>query len=286
MGARAQNSHFYWNIASVRAVIPGIVKDEELLQPLEAALKRYPADSWELVVGTASGSDFAAQTVEVQTAAGGAQTLHYDELVLATGSRSHSDDVPWKSVGTYETTVEVLHGTAERIAAASHIVVAGGGATGIEAAGELGFEFGKAKEIVLLSAGPTLLGGDAIAANAASELKKLNVAVRYGAYVESTRTLESGKLELVLKGGETITTDLYLPTHGLLPNSEYVDAKYLDSHRNVVVDEFYRVKGAEHVWAAGDIVGKPRAGFMITQKQVGSSPLLSPISPSCLKSPH
>ena len=127
---------------------------------------------------------------------------------------------------------------------------------------------------MLLSAGPTLLGGDAIAANAASELKKLNVAVRYGAYVESTRTLESGKLELVLKGGETITTDLYLPTHGLLPNSEYVDAKYLDSHRNVVVDEFYRVKGAEHVWAAGDIVGKPRAGFMITQKQVRSSPSL------------
>ncbi len=200
----------------------------------------------------------------------GPKTLSYDQLVLATGSRSHTDDVPWKSVGSYDQTIEVLHATSEKIKAASHIVVAGGGATGIELAGELGFEFGKTKEIVLLSAGPTLLNGDSIAGNAASELKKLNVSIKYDAYVESTKKLESGKIELVLKGGETITTDLYLPTHGLLPNSEYLDAKYLDANKNVVIDEFYRLKGAEDVWAAGDIVGKPRAGFMITQKQVGA----------------
>ncbi|KAH8884770.1 FAD/NAD(P)-binding domain-containing protein [Thozetella sp. PMI_491] len=264
----SQNSHFYWNLASIRYIIPGQVKDEQLFQPLEAALKRYPAESWELVIGTAEASDFAAKTVEVKTAEG-PKTLSYDHLVLATGARTPGNDVPWKAVGTYESTLALLNSTAEKVKAANHIIVAGGGATGLELAGELGCEFGKTKEIVLLNAGKALLGGDSLASNAASELQKLNVKVKYDSYVESATTLPDGKTEVLLKSGDKITTDLYLPTHGLVPNSEYVDSKYLDERKNVVVDEFYRVAGTENVWAAGDIVCKPRAGFMIAQKHAG-----------------
>ncbi|KAL8396509.1 hypothetical protein RB594_009932 [Gaeumannomyces avenae] len=285
----SKNSHFYWNMASVRAIVPGQVKEEQMLQPLSAALSRYPAERWELVVGSAEASDFAAKTVTVAVASAEnagdtvSRTLTYDQLVLATGARcagDASDAVPWKASGTHEELAATLRVTADRVAAASHIVVAGGGSTGVEVAAELGFEFGKTKEIVLVTGDKQLLGGDSVAGSAAAELAKLGVKVRTEVRVASVRQLEgggegegegaaaaAGKTEVALEGAEPIVTDLYLPTMGLVPNSEFVDAKHLDDRKCVVVDDFYAVKDAEGVWAAGDIVSKPRAGFMITQKQ-------------------
>ncbi|KAL8315326.1 hypothetical protein RB597_006672 [Gaeumannomyces tritici] len=281
----SKNSHFYWNMASIRAIVPGQVKEERILQPLSAALSRYPAERWELVVGSAEASDFAAKTVTVAVAStenadAVSRTLTYDQLVLATGARCAGDAnaVTWKASGTYEELAATLRATADRVAAASHIVVAGGGSTGVEVAAELGFEFGKTKEIVLVTGDKQLLGGDSVAGSAAAELAKLGVKVRTEARVASVRQLEgggegegaaaAGKTEVALEGAEPILTDLYLPTMGLVPNSEFVDAKHLDDRKCVVVDDFYAVKDAEGVWAAGDIVSKPRAGFMIAQKQV------------------
>lgn len=57
---------------------------------------------------------------------------------------------------------------------------------------------------------------------------------------------------------------------GLVPNTEYISPKYLTDRKTVTVDDTLRVTGTENVWAAGDVVSKPRAGFMITQKQAVS----------------
>lgn len=264
-----QNSHFYWNLASVRRIIPGQIKDEDIFKSIADSLKRYPEASWEFIVGSAEAADFDAKTVRVATESG-ERTVSYDQLVLATGSRTPQDNVPWKANGTYEEAIALLKQTEEKVATASHIVVAGAGATGVEVAGELGFEFGKTKEIILLSGGDKLLGGDVAAGAAANELKKLNVTVKYGAKVEDVKPGEGGKTTVILAGGETVVTDLYLPTMGLVPNTEYVDTKYLNDNKTVQVDEFLRVKDTTNVWAAGDVVSKPRAGFMITQKQASA----------------
>lgn len=274
-----QTSHFYWNIASVRAIIPGVLKDEQLFEPLSKALSRYPASAYELIVGTADAADFDARTVTVSPLDGsGIRTISYDQLVLATGSRATDrpgePEVPWKASGTHEETLALLRDTTSRVASARHVVVAGAGPTGVEIAGELGFEFGRAatpsarKAVVMLASGPEILGGDAIAASARAELAKLGVEVRTEAVVDAARPAADGKTEVLLQNGEKITTDLYLPAMGLTPNSEYVDRKYLDDGNLVKVDEFFRVKGTDGVWALGDIVSKPKAGFMITQKQV------------------
>ncbi|MDA4133756.1 MAG: FAD-dependent oxidoreductase, partial [Thaumarchaeota archaeon] len=137
-------------------------------------------------------------------------------------------------------------------------------------AAELGFEYGRDKEVTLLCGTPEILGGDSIAGSARSELGKLGVEIRTGTRVKGTRELEGGKTEVELEGGETIVVDLYLPTMGLVPNSEYIPARYLNDNKYVVVDDFFRVQDAEAVWAAGDIVSKPRAAFFHTQKQVMS----------------
>lgn len=205
---------------------------------------------------------------------GSDKTLTYDQLVIATGSRSTTSTVPWKILDSYDETVSLLDSTRERVQAARDIVVAGAGATGVEVSGELGFEYGKTKTITLLCGGPSLLDGDSVGAAAKSELSKLHVKIRFGAKVAGTKELADGRTEISLEGGETITTDLYLATMGMKANSEMMDGKYLTDKGYVAVDEFYRVKGLENegVWALGDVVSIPRGGFLFTQKQVSGIP--------------
>lgn len=252
----------------MRAIIPGIVKDEEFTQPIEPAFSKYPSDAFEFIVGTATASDLDAKSVTVSTA-GGERVLSYDHLVLATGTRTAGDDVvPWKASGTHEEILDSLHSTAEKVKVAKHIVVAGAGATGVETAGELGFEYKKDKEIVLLSGDDQILGGDSLASNATGELKKLGVVIKTGARVAGTTILPDGKTEITLKNGEKIITDLYLPTMGMAPNTEYLPEKALRDDKFVAVDECYQVKNVSNVWAAGDIVWLPRGSFVIADKQV------------------
>lgn len=280
-----QSSHFYWNMASVRAIVPGQIKDEQLFQPLATAFERYPKDSYEVIVGSAGKVDTASKTVLVSLP-GADRTLTYDHLVVATGSRSTGTSVPWKVLDSYDETVSLLDATRERVQAAQHIVVAGAGATGVEVAGELAFEYagpaadkkeGARKEVVLLCSGPQLLDGDSVGPAAASELLKLGVKIRYDARVAGAKDLPDGKTEVTLANGEALTTDLYLPTMGMKANSEMMDFQYLTDKGYIDVDDCHRVKGLEEegVWALGDVVNKPRGGFMITQKQV--SPSLVPL---------
>ncbi|KAL2263779.1 hypothetical protein VTK26DRAFT_5186 [Humicola hyalothermophila] len=271
----SQNSHFFWNIASVRAIIPGQIKDGDIFKPLESALSRYPKDSWELIIGTAKAAEFDNKTVDVALSSDNStRTIAYDQLVLATGSRCSAPTTPWKAAGSYEEVLNSLHEAVAQVKEAKDIVIAGGGSTGVEVAGELGYEFGKTKKITLLCAGDALLNGDSLAAAAANELRKLNVTVRFGARAQDARAAPGGKTEVVLaNGGETLVTDLFLPTTGLVPNTDYVPARYLSADERypvVLVDEYLRVQDAEAVWACGDVVSQPRAGFFITQKQAAS----------------
>ena len=246
--------------------MPGQFKDEQIFYPIEPGFKQYPSSAFEFVVGAASSVDTAGKTARVATSSGD-KTLPYDYLVLATGARSASPDMPWKASGTYEQAVELLHKTSERVAAAKHIVVAGAGPTGCETSAEIRFEYGD-KEVVLLSADKEILGGDSIAASVEREITKLGVTVRKSAKAVGTKVLPDGKTEVSLEGGEKILTDLYLPTMGLVPNTEFLDPKLLNERKYVDVDEYLRVKAVENVWACGDVVSIPRAGFMITDKQV------------------
>ncbi|CAN8102583.1 unnamed protein product [Discula destructiva] len=266
----SKSSHFYWNMASVRAIVPDQFKDDALFKPLTAAFERYPSAHYELIIGAAEKVDATTKTVLVSAAAAGEQrTLTYDQLVLATGSRCTTSTVPWKVLDSHDATVANLDQTRARVQAAQSIVIAGAGATGVEVAGELGFEYGATKEITLLSAGPSVLDGDSVGPAARAELVKLGVKIKTDARVADSTTLPDGKTQISLENGETLAADLYLPTMGMKANTEMLDGKFLDEHGYVAVDEFYRVKSLENegVWAAGDVVSKPRGGFMITQKQ-------------------
>jgi len=249
------STHMYWNTASVRAIIPGQFNDEQMFSEIEPGFKQYPEDSFQFVLGTASTLDTATKSLIISTKKSDIEQT-YDILVIATGSRTIEDTIPWKhSALGYEDTRNKLHKTQAQVKAANSIVVVGGGVTGIETAAELGFEYGKSKEISIISSADELYGGivpPSVVKFTANELKKLNVKVTLKTKVTDNKPTSDGRTELTLSTGEKIITDLYLPTIGVIPNTEFVPKTLLDTNNRVMVDEFLRVKGAPEVWCGGD----------------------------------
>ncbi|KEY71410.1 hypothetical protein S7711_05672 [Stachybotrys chartarum IBT 7711] len=257
----SKNSHLYWNIASVRAIVPGAVKEDELLQAIEPGFAQYPKENAEFVVGAATGVDAASKTVKVATAAGD-RDVPYDYLVIATGTCSADKLMPWKAAGTHDEILSSLHQTAQRVDAASHIVVAGAGPTGVEVVGELGHAYKGEKTIVLLSGSAELVNGDSIGRSVERELAKLGVDVRKGVKATASEALPDGTTAVTLSSGDTITTDLYLTTTGMVPNSGFLPPKWLTDSGFVDVDDEFRVKAAKDIWALGDIVCRPSAAWV------------------------
>ena len=257
----------YWNMASVRAICEGIVKDEQVFQPLAPGLAPYGDDHAELIVGTATAVSPTDKTVAVALADGTSRSLAYDYLVLATGARSANEGMPWKSTAGVDEARNTLHTIAAKVTAAKHIVVAGAGATGIEVSGELAFEF-KDKTVVLLSADQAVAGGDSSAGAIEKELRKLGVDIKRAAKATGTTTRADGKTEVTLSNGETIVTDLYLPTMGLVPNTDFLPSDLLNERKFVAVDDQLRVNNAKDVWALGDVISRPRACFVNVEPQV------------------
>jgi apoptosis-inducing factor 2 len=100
-----------------------------------------------------------------------------------------------------------------------------------------------------------------------SHLVGLKVNIKFDTKVDGSVKLPSGKTELSLSDGQKITTDLYIPTSGLIPNSSYIPSEFLNTNGFVVVDEFLRVKGAENAWAVGDVSATERPQYILTEKQ-------------------
>lgn len=139
------NTHFYWSMASPRGVVPGQIADEKLFQPIAAGFSKYSAAQFECILAKAERLDLEAKQVNISSG----ETLEYDYLIVATGSRTR-EHTPFKGLGTTEETRDTLHEFQSEVKEAKSIVIAGAGVTGVEAAGELAFEYGREKKIVLV----------------------------------------------------------------------------------------------------------------------------------------
>ncbi|RDW87252.1 hypothetical protein BP5796_02946 [Coleophoma crateriformis] len=258
------NSHFYWNIASPRGLIPGEFDDEQLFQPIAAGFRQYPAEQFEFINASAEDVDIQAKKVTLS----GSRSISYDFLVLCTGCRT-KEHTPFKGLESTEATKDALHELQMRVKAAKTIVLAGAGATGVEIAGELGYKYGTQKKVILISGGSTVLEGRPSSVSKATikELQKMNVVVKLQTKIKGSTTTSDGQQELALVGGDKLVTDLYIPTFGVTPNSSYLPAKFVNADGFITVDEYLKLKGAENVWAIGDVSEVEPPQFMFCDAQ-------------------
>ncbi|MGM4926430.1 NAD(P)/FAD-dependent oxidoreductase [Tardiphaga sp. 804_B3_N1_9] len=238
-------------------------KPETLTAPLLDVLKAVDVV---YIKGSAETIDTASRTVQVATANNRRQSLSYDRLVVATGSRLFRPNIPGLaehgfSVDNLDDAIALdkhLHGLANRPASNGRdtIVVAGGGFTGIEAATEIP---ARLRAILGKDARPRVIiveRNSAIAPDMGEgprpiieeALRKLGVETRLGAGVASLDA--SG---ITLSDGERIETETVIWAAGIraAPLTTQIPAER-DNFGRLLVDRDLRVPSVPGVFATGD----------------------------------
>ncbi|POR37993.1 Apoptosis-inducing factor 2 [Tolypocladium paradoxum] len=267
------NSHFFWNVAATRGIIPGEIPDSALFLPIAPGFSQYPAGAFELVLGTAEGIDQAANTVDIAANDGQQRHIPYDQLVIATGSKI-SSGLPLKPLGNHSVNVGSWHALQKRVGEAKTIVIAGAGATGVEVAGELAARYGSAKEITLVVSGNRPFEGHdgispSVGATVDRDLQNLGVKLMRNTRVALSEESGDGKSHtLTLSNGSTLEADCYLPLFGIQVNTSFVPKELLDAKGNVQQDQSLRVVGTENMWAMGDVGNTEAKQLTLTDAQI------------------
>ena len=214
----------------------------------------YEQASVELILGSrATRLDVAARTV---TLSGGA-VLGYDQLLLATGVRPRvlpgldGDGVCYLRTGEDAATLR------DRMTAAGHVAVLGGGFIGCEVAAAA-IRLGK--RATILEALPTLLHralgpelGDVVAGIHRDE----GVDVRTGQQVLGIRPRRGG-LRISTAAGD-VDADVLVVGVGTVPNTELAEQAGLPAGHGIEVDECFAT-AAPGIYAIGDVAAQHLPG--------------------------
>ncbi|KAH8887453.1 putative FAD binding protein [Thozetella sp. PMI_491] len=268
------STHFYWHLATVRAILPDMLPDDKIFLPIAPTFAKYRSEQYELVLGKAKKLDPNNNSVEVATNEGEHRTIKYDAVIIATGS-TFKEGMPFKMLSSMEETKARLHEYRKRVASAKSIVVAGAGFTGVELAGELGTEHGSKKQITLIMDKDLPLlekYKTDVREVARKDLQKLNVKLVTNARVTAVSpTAPDGPvtLELTKNGGkkETLEADLYLPTFGVSPNTQYLPDSMLDANGYVNQTKELRALGYDNIFVVGDAGNLEAPQGVVADKQ-------------------
>lgn len=106
-----------------------------------------------------------------------------------------------------------------------------------------------------------------MATNATKYLGLLGVDVCVSCPVTTTNELPDGKTQIVLESGEKLTTDVYIPTYGVVPNSSFLPMDLLNERGFIKVDELLGVKGTKDIYAIGEISDCEAMNFLSLDAQ-------------------
>jgi NADH dehydrogenase FAD-containing subunit len=234
---------FFHRIASLRAgvrpewtVTPFIPYDRLLRHGRVVAGKAVRIDTGERQVVLATG-----------------ERLPYDVVVIATGA-----DYPEPARFTGTTTEEAAKSFAahqQSIAAAEHVLVVGGGPSGVELSAEIRLARPDAR-VTLAHAGPALLdatGSERAGRKAQAWLESHDVEVRLDSFMSPGHTFGTYRDAR----GNVVEADLSFWATGTTPNTLWLrlagHGDWLNASGHVKVDRTLRVAGRLDVFAVGDV---------------------------------
>ncbi|KAJ4325363.1 hypothetical protein N0V94_000705 [Neodidymelliopsis sp. IMI 364377] len=265
------SSDWWFRIASPRvAASTTRMATEKILFDVRPGLKQYSQDDITFIEGTATGLSESTRAVTYRRSQATAEeTLPYHALIVATGSRTYHE--AFSMSADTQTTLNSIKYTNQKVSTAKDIVIVGGGPTAIEFAGEVAEHrngkpgwFGKSSRkanITLITASDKLLPAlrPAIAKAAEAKLKALGVEVVYNQRVVDVQTSGDHTI-LTLGKGDKIEADLYVPAHGVEPNSSCLPSHLLDEKKYLKVNEStLRVDLAgPRVYSVGDVASYSR----------------------------
>lgn len=276
----SNSTHFWYSVGAPRAMLKPYPKElSDSFIPISKGFSQYSSSVFDFVFGEITGLNTDERQVlykvktqqnEEEETASETSTMHYDTLVLATGSSGPS---PLYSVhGSHLPTLNAYKSVHSRLPAARSVMVVGGGSAGTETAGELGHLYGKStkspKDITILSGNERLLPAlrPSIGAKAEEFLKKMGVNVLHNIKMESQSELPNGKTQVKLSNGETREVDLIMVATGRKPVSGWLPSSIpLTKSGHVESDQYMRVASQKSTFVTGDLSSISNGGVLFLQ---------------------
>lgn len=202
--------------------------------------------------------DPAAHTVTLD----GVDQLRYDKLLLTTGSRVRTLDVPGTDLTgvRYLRTVDESDALLAHLRTAAHVVVVGAGWIGLETAAAAR-KHGATVTVVELAELPLQrVLGDEVATVFADLHRANGVDFRFGASVAEFRGTDGTLTGVVLADGTELPADIAVVGVGIQPNTELAVDAGLEVDNGIVVDAALRTSDPD-IYAAGDVVNLEHPGL-------------------------
>jgi NADH dehydrogenase FAD-containing subunit len=230
---------FVHNVAAIRAVVEPALLDR-LIIPYDRLLRRGS-----VIQGAAQDIDEGGVRLADGT------TIEGDLVVSAIGSTYVRPFKPQSASGAaFAEDSRMAH---EALVAARTVAIVGGGAVGVELAGEIAAAYPD-KSVTLLASSPSLLPGYSarLSASLAEQLEAQSVVVRLGVRVEGLETVDRPFAGALTAAGHVIEADLIFPVIGARPLASPIAAAKLAASGRLVVDPWLRPAGLNRVFALGD----------------------------------
>jgi NADH:ubiquinone reductase (H+-translocating) len=242
---------YHWFVTELHTLVAGEPEDA-----VRVPLSRIVNRPGRLIVDRVTGVDLANRQVNLA----GQEPLRYDYLVFGLGSEPEYFGLPGVAehsliVGNWQSATRLREQIREAVNAGGdgrlpHIVVAGGGLTGVEVAGELADEYGTRLRLSIVEAGPDIMAGFApdLVRAAREVLTAKNIEIRAG---NPIARVEPNLIHF--KDGSTLEFDLLVWSGGVRGNSLLKRAGFEVTPRGrAKVDPYLRATGHADVYVVGD----------------------------------
>ena len=268
--------------ACPRALISDdLLPQDKLFVDITKQFKQYSTNSIHFANGKVISLDHNNRSVSIRLTDETQTVLPFYALIIATGASTpsplhglrHKDETSLR---------ESWNSFREALPGAKHIVIAGGGPTAIETAGELGeYLNGRAGwftsklekprvNITVVTSGAQILPTlrQSLAIKAEKFLAQLGVTVIKNNRVQAVEPPNAGleealisKASVTLADGKIIQADLYIPATGTKPNTDFVNDALLKDGRVETNMSTLRVdKAGPRIYAIGDVTSCARPG--------------------------
>jgi NADH dehydrogenase FAD-containing subunit len=272
------SSHVMCRPACPRALISDeFFNQDKLFVQIQKLFSQYPQESFTFTQGTATSLDHVHRRVSVQAVEDSVvEEIGFHALTIATGASSTSPLLGFSPASGHNTLQQHWAEFRKVLPTAKHIVIAGGGPSGVETAGEIGeYLNGRAGwlktklenpqvKITIVCASERILPilRPGLAKTAESILEKVGVEVVKNTRVVSLSPPSAGataetltsNTTVTLSNGEAIEADLYIPSIGTRPNTSFIPKELLASDDRVNTNpQTLRVDGAgPRIYSLGD----------------------------------
>ncbi len=240
---------FHWFTTELHTYAAGHEADA-----VRIPLKRLVAPPGRLIIDHVSGLHPAQRQVELKLSG----SLEYDLLVFALGSEPEYFGLP--GIPEHALTIGSPHAAREvreRVLALTdrdnytgHVLIVGGGLTGVELAAELADEYPRKLRVTLLEAAPEIMGGfhPDLVKVARQILERKGIRIITGSPI-----VTADQYQVALKDGGEIAYDLLVWAGGVRGHSLLAEAGLeLGGRGRARVDEFLRSVSDDRIYVIGD----------------------------------